>query len=970
MGIVQQKHSIPGLMVASTLHDVKDRSLIVRLMNPTPAAIEIAAGRIIGFYMPAELDEETDDERVMAQLNRMEKSTECEWPAHLKEAAGSWCKELKEEEEGAVKDLLYRYQDVFSSGDFDIGCTGVVKHSIRLKPDVKPVRQRPYRHAPVQEEEIERQVNLLKENGLIEEGRGAWSSPVVLVKKKDGRWRFCIDYRRINALSESDAYPLPRIDDSLDALGGNHYFSTLDMTSGYWQVELEEETKEKSAFVTRSGLWQWRVLPFGLTTAPSTFERLMETVMRGLQWKTLLVYLDDLIVFSKDLKTHLERLEEVFKRLRRANLKLKPSKCKLFTQEVDYLGHVVGKEGIKTDPKKVDAVKNWPRPQHKKDVRAFLGLTSYYRKFIQSYAEKSKPLTQLTTKHAPFYWQEDHQRSFELLKDSLIQAPVLKYPDFTKSFILDTDASDLAVGAVLGQRQDEGEVVVAYYSKMLSSEQNRYCATRKELLAVVKAVKHFRHYLLGRTFVIRTDHASLTWLMRQTNLTGQVARWVETLSEYSFQLEHRGGLKHMNADALSRQQCSDCVQCRRAFKVTIPVAELSCESTVELRSVNKLSELAKQQQEDINISPIYKAKRRSNEVNQELFKESSWETKQLAKMADHLFFRDDGVLVARLPIKNRRRDLQLCPQVLRAEIVKAKHELAHLGMQKTLSRIQLDWWWPGMVAEVRRYVKSCDTCQQSKTVKSNSAGERQHLFVGRPFQKLAVDLVGPFEETERGNRWILVVTDHFTRWSDAIAIPDATASVVATVLDERIFCYLGVPETIHTDQGSQFESELFQECCRIWGAEKTRTAPYSPTANGICERGNKTLGSSLRALMIDQEHRQWDLLLPQIMRTIRATPHTTTGETPNYLTLGREVRLPEAISAMEVSTGDNLPIPEYARELQRRLEEAGERLRSQQHQIRMEDTEEPSLYLVGDQVWLKSFFKKRGQIAKLHQKYI
>lgn len=970
-GVVEQKHSIPGLMVASTLHDVKDRQLIIRLANPTPTAIEVPAGRILGMFLPAEPDGDSEsDEEVAVALNRVEMKEGAELPSHLQEAAVTWCKDLKEADVGPVKKLLYKYQDIFSTGDFDIGRTGVVTHSIRLKPDAQPVRQRPYRHAPVQEEEIERQVSQLKEHGLITEGHGAWSSPVVLVKKKNGKWRFCVDYRKVNQLTEGDAYPLPRIDDSLDALGGNNYYSTVDMTSSYWQVELDPDARERTAFVTRSGLWEWKVLPFGLMTAPSTFERLVETVMRGLQWKTLLVYLDDLIIFSPDLDTHLERLEEVFKRLQRANLKLKPAKCNLFTPEVEYLGHVVGKDGIKTDPKKIKAVEEWPQPQHKKDVRAFLGLTGYYRRFIPLYADKSKPLTQLTTKHATFHWEDEHQQSFEMLKQSLLESPILKYPDFSRPFVLDTDASNIAVGAVLGQGERDGEVAVAYYSKMLSAEETRYCATRKELLAVVKSVKYFRHYLLGRHFKIRTDHAALTWLVRQPNLTGQVARWVETLSEFSFTVEHRRGLKHMNADALSRQLCQDCTQCQRAFRIETTAMDREMEGDIQIRAVEKLSDLARQQQQDKHIGPVYKAKQRGAEINEELYKEESWETKQLAKMAEHLSIRDDGVLMARLPIKNRRRDLQICPRELRDGIIKTKHEMAHLGMQKTLARIQLDWWWPGMVAEVRRYVRACNTCQQSKVVKIQTAGERQHLFVGRPFQKLAVDLVGPFEETEQGNAWILVVTDHYTRWSDAIAIPNATAKVVANTLDERIFCYLGVPEVLHTDQGSQFESELFKECCRLWGAKKTRTAPYTPTANAVCERGNKTLGASLRALMVDQQHRQWDLLLSQIMRTVRATPHTTTGETPNYLTLGREVRLPEAVTTTEVSTDDHLPVHEYAQELHKRLEEAGDRLRAQQHQIRLEDTEEPSLYTVGDKVWLKSFFKKRGQSAKLHPKYV
>lgn len=388
------------------------------------------------------------------------------------------------------------------------------------------------------------------------------------------------------------------------------------------------------------------------------------------------------------------------------------------------------------------------------------------------------------------------------------------------------------------------------------------------------------------------------------------------------------------------------------------------------KAVKVLSELAKKQQADVNLKPVYQILQRKVTVTEEHHKQVSWETKRLLQMIDHMALLEDGTMVTRIPIRGRRRQLIICPAELRKELVAEKHAQAHLGVNKTIARITLDWHWPGLTKDIRHHVNSCTTCQQAKTVKTKSSGQKQHLYVGRPWQQCAVDLVGPFQETTRGNSWILVIADHFTRWCDGIPLPDATAATVATALDERIFSYLGVPEVIHTDQGSQFQSDLFEACCKLWGSKKTRTAPYTPTGNSVVERGNKVIGASLRALILDHQHQEWDLLLPQIMRTVRATPHTTTGETPNYMMLGRETRLPESLTCSE-ATFDTFTAAEYVQDLKRRMEVVRQELQNCQTEIIVtECSEEPPLYTVGDKVWLKSFYKKRGKSQKLLPKYI
>jgi hypothetical protein len=395
-------------------------------MNPGRDVITLRPGTTIGNYISVTEEDIQETNEVQSsvstkfqirEISGYQLDRKVQIPEHLKKLHETACKGCKNKtQEQALTQLLHKYAAVFSKNDDDVGRTDLVKHSIPLIPGTKPVRLPPHRLGPQKEAEAEKQVTDLLKKGMITPASGAWSSPVVLVRKKDSKWRFCIDYRKLNAITQQDAYPLPRIDESLDALSGSQYFITLDLTSGYWQVPLDEDAQEKSAFTTRSGLWKWKVLPFGLTSAPATFQRLMEQVLQGLHWKTLLLYLDDIIVISPDFATHISRLEEVLLRLQKAGLKLKPSKCELFQDKVNYLGHVVSSQGIATDPKKVEAVKEWPIPKNIKELQAFLGLAGYYRQYIQDYATIAKPLTLLTGKNMKWEWNEETNVAFRSLK--------------------------------------------------------------------------------------------------------------------------------------------------------------------------------------------------------------------------------------------------------------------------------------------------------------------------------------------------------------------------------------------------------------------------------------------------------------------------------------------------------------------------------------------------------------------------
>lgn len=440
-GVIEGLESNPrqGIMVAASYSKPNEaREVFIRCMSPHEEATVIASATCIAVFQ--EVDGVPIENVMFNQITSGDEQNNTHGaesprpsmsaPIHTKELTGAAIEHCTtNEERSAVVALLNKYSDVFSKGDDDMGCTNLVEHSIPTKPNTRPIRQPPRRLGYETESEVTRQLKDLESRGLISPADSAWSSPVVLVKKKDNKWRFCVDYRQLNAATTQDAYPLPRIDDSLDALSGSQLFSTLDLLAGYWQLPLDTDARQKSAFVTRNGLWKWHVLPFGLTSAPATFERLMERVLRGFHCKSLLLYLDDIIVFSPDFKSHIHRLQLVFERLRAANLELKPSKCELFKKEVKYLGHVVSSAGVATDPEKVVAVKNWPIPKCLTEVKAFLGTIGYYMRYCPDFASLAKPLHRLTAKATPFQWTPECNQPFEVLKHCIITAPILGYPD-------------------------------------------------------------------------------------------------------------------------------------------------------------------------------------------------------------------------------------------------------------------------------------------------------------------------------------------------------------------------------------------------------------------------------------------------------------------------------------------------------------------------------------------------------------
>lgn len=889
----------------------------VTLVNESDDDVVLRQGRAISLLSPVQ---EVLEIRLATEGTEVENKEMLEnekprgLPIHLESLFEGSGKNLQAEEKQNLRDLLTEYEEVFVGPEGTLGKTNVVKHHIDTG-DAMPIKQHPRRIPYSQIDAMNAEIDKMLEKGIIQPSSSPWSSPVVLVKKSDGSLRFCVDYRKLNAVTKKDSFPLPRIDETLDAISGSQFFCVMDLASGFWQIELDDESREKTAFCSRRGLFEFTRLSFGLCNAPSGFARLMSHVLKGMSSSEVLVYVDDIMVHGKTFQATLSSLREVFNRLRSSGLKLKPGKCQLFKDSVKYLGHVVSQEGVSCDPEKLEAIRDWAIPRSVKEVRAMLGTASYYRKYIKNFAKLAAPLTALLHKGVKFIWSEDCQDAFEMIKSHLISAPVLAFPIEDGDFRLDTDASDLGLGAVLSQLQNGEEKVIAYASKTLSPSQQVYCTTYKELLAVRIFVEHFRVYLYGRRFTVRTDHASLRWLKNFDRPEGMVMRWISYLDTFDIQWVHRPGANHGNADGLSRksptrrchyEKCVDCgteshSNCSVDYEEVLHVVtdqrtetnQVDDEFKMWLKQWSKL-QISTWQQSDPDLFKIMEDKGLGHQ--RPPFKEitsCSANYKTLWAMWDELLL-VEGVLYRQQLLSPKHEPILQCiaPKEIRSFILTQLHNsrmAGHLGITKTSNRIRQRFYWPGYRKDVERWCRKCKTCAQTNKRSSKSA--LVHDLAGSPLERVGIDIVGPLPVSENGNSYILVVVDYFTRWTEAYPIPDQKALTVADKFVSEFITRFGVPERLISDQGTDFMSELFRNMCQLMEIEQARCSPYHPATNGLTERMNATIQSMLSAF-VNEYRNDWEEHLPYVLFAYRAAVQESTGCTPNLLMLGREVAAP------------------------------------------------------------------------------
>ena len=823
----------------------------------------------------------------------------------------------------AAKSLLTKYRDAFSLDDGDLGCTDLIYHEIPLMDDV-PVRQRYRRLPPSQFSLVKSHIQELLQRGIVRVSSSPYSSPIVVVRKKCGDIRLCVDYRQLNAKTRKDAYPLPRIEESLDALTGAKWFSTLNLASGYNQVPMSERDKEKTAFCTPFGLFEFNRMPFGLCNAPGTFQRLMERIFGDQSFQSLLLYLDDIIIFSTSFSQHLQRLEMVLSRLQQHNLKLKMSKCHFFQREVRYLGHIISPAGVATDPEKTRAVAEWKRPSTVTELRGFLGFASFYRRFVEGFAKHAAPLHRLVgelegSKKKPRskvsaklegQWSESCEKAFQTLKNKLVTTPVLGYADFKKPFILEVDASHQGLGAVLAQEQDGARRPIAFASRGLRpSERNmsNYSSMKLEFLALKWAItEKFREYLLGTAFTVYTDNNPLSYL-QTAKLAAVEQRWASELASFNFDIKYRPGAANRNADALSRQPNTPAVH---SISDIVPGFNIPSQMTgskkysptqpqltgnvmaVDAAPVREKADLQALQATDPVVKaflPYWRRGRppdraeRSREPNQVLELVRQW---RRIKEKGNVLYRE-----VQMPPSRQTVHQLLLPKALQAEVLTSLHDNhGHQGAERTTALVRERCYWPNMRSDIDQWCKECERCIIAKAVRPSVRTFMGHLTASKPLEVVAIDFT-TLERASDGREHVLVVTDVFSKFTQAYPTSDQKAHTVVKILTEKWFYTYGVPKRIHSDQGRNFEGELLKRLCQLYGIAKSRTTPYHPEGNGQCERFNRTLFDLLRCLP-GEKKRKWPQLLPQLVFAYNTTVHQSTGHSPYELMFGQKPQLP------------------------------------------------------------------------------
>jgi hypothetical protein len=876
-----------------------------------------------------------------------------------------------------VYEVLLKHPRVVSGGKLDLGEARGIEHRIDTG-DTTPIRV-PMRHLPFHKcETIRKEVDAMIDSDVIEPSYSPWSAPVVLVKKKDGTERFCMDYRKLNEVTRKDVYPLPRCEEILESLSGTAYFSHLDLVRGYWQIKVAKEDREKTAFATPEGLFQFKRLPFGLTNAPATFQRVMNNILSGLTWTDCLVYLDDIIVFGSTLAEHNKRLDEVLARLEQTGLKLNAKKCHLVQEKCVILGHLVSKEGISTDPEKTQVIRDWPIPNNISDLRSFLGCIGYYRQFIRDFAKIAEPLYKLERKGTVYNWNKESDVAFQTLKQKLISAPILAYPRLDLSFTLDTDACDTGIGAVLSQEQEDGERPIAFAARALTKAERNYSTTRKELLALVWGMEHFAPYLVGNMFTARTDHNALKWLNNFKEPKGQVARWIERLSIFNFTIEHRPGRKHGNADGVSRRPWEDELETQTgAPSVDENVTSVTTkeeESTGHWCHRWTKSDMKLYQYEDLHIGRVLKWVQEGRKPPEEEIKRFGPETGNLWSQFESLTL-VDGLLYRKFEDEaGNVKYLQLClPSKLVPDVLEISHNIptsGHLGAQKMYEGIRRRFYWKGWQSDVMKHCKSCHKCEERNSQSKKPRAVLKSDPAGYPMEKIAMDIIGPLPTTGKGNRFILVVIDYFTRWPEAYAMPNQEAHTIAEKLIREWISRYGVMKQLHTDQGRSFENEVMRELTDMLRIKKTRTTPYHPQSDGMVERLNRTLKDML-AKTVNDRHDDWDVWISQVLLAYRTTTHMSTGFTPHYMMFGREARMPVDVIAPDPPGEKDLSRQQYVRESKERFQKSYEMARettgksTQRYKEYYDAKANGKPFEIGDRVWLHVPYVKKGKSLKL-----
>lgn len=834
-------------------------------------------------------------------------------------------KDMRKREE--LVSLLQDYAECFSTDTAELGCTDKIKMRIDLNSE-KPICYRPYRLSEFEKSIVRDKIKDLIENKIIQESNSPYSSPIVLVKKNNGDYRLCVDYRKLNSITVKDRYPMPIIEEQVEKLNGKCVFTSLDMSQGFYQIPLEEESIPKTGFSTPEGHYEFLRMPFGLANSPSVYQRLIDRILGTLRYEKALPYMDDLLIASASEDEALSTLKEVLDIVRDSKLTLNLSKCKFLQSKIQYLGYEICEEGIRPGTKKIEAVTKFKEPENIHELRMFLGLTSYFRKFVRGYAVIAHDLYKLLKKGEPWLWDTAHNEAFNKLKDILTTRPVLTLYDPKASIEVHTDASSKGVAGILLQDDGSGLKPVAYFSRKTSREESIYHSYELESLAVVESLKRFRVYLVGVEFKVVTDCAAVRQTFEKRDLLPRIARWWLSIQEYSFTVIHRPGTTHKHVDALSRS----------------PVDESDHIESHSMMVLDLLDWVVCMQYQDPRLN-IIKEKLESNDNDPEI--------KNNYKLKDNKIYR-----------KCLNDELRVViPKYCKWNILRKYHDdIGHPGLKKCDKLIKENCWFPGMTRFIRKYVNGCLDCAYKRGQYGKHEGELHPIDKGtEPMNTLHIDHAGPFCKSRKGGSYLFVVVDSFTKFVWAKACKTTKSAEVIEKLNE-IFSAFGYPKRIISDSGAAFTSKSFKEFCVQNQIKHVKNAIACPRSNGQVERYNRTLIEAINKSTTDEK--DWDTCLNKVVWGINNTVHATTGFTPYRLMFQASRSLLQGLENNSVDDEDTA---------QNNVEIVRENIRKKAIDMKKRfdaKRNRPTIYKIKDLVlWRKSESGNKDVRRKLKEKY-
>ena len=806
----------------------------------------------------------------------------------------------------AVTNLLQEYADVFPK-EVPPGLPPIrgIEHQIDLIPGASLPNRAPYRTNPDETKEIQRQVQELLNKGYVRESLSPCAVPVLLVPKKDGSWRMCVDCRAINNITIRYRHPIPRLDDMLDELSGSIVFSKIDLRSGYHQIRMKLGDEWKTAFKTKFGLYEWLVMPFGLTNAPSTFMRLMNEVLRSFIGRFVVVYFDDILIYSRSLEEHLDHLRAVFNALRDAHLFGNLEKCTFCTDRVSFLGYVVTPQGIEVDQAKVEAIHSWPVPCTVTQVRSFLGLAGFYRRFVKDFSTIAAPLHELTKKGATFTWAAAQQDAFNTLKDKLTHAPLLQLPDFNKTFELECDASGIGLGGVLLQ---EGKPV-AYFSEKLSGPSLNYSTYDKELLALVRTLETWQHYLWPKEFVIHSDHESLKHIRSQAKLNRRHAKWVEFIESFPYVIKHKKGKENIIADALSRRYT---MLSQLDFKI-------------------------------FGLETIKEQYAHDNDFKDVLLNCQEGKTWNRFVLTDGFVFRANKLCIPASSVR-----------LLLLQEAHGGGLMGHFGVKKTEDILAGHFFWPKMRRDVERFVARCTTCQKAKS-RLNPHGLYMPLPVpSAPWEDISMDFVLGLPRTKKGRDSVFVVVDRFSKMAHFIPCHKSDdATHVADLFFREIVRLHGVPNTIVSDRDAKFLSHFWRTLWAKLGTKLLFSTTCHPQTDGQTEVVNRTLSTLLRAVL-KKNIKMWEECLPHVEFAYNRSQHSTTKKSPFEIVYGFVPRAPIDLLPLPTSERVNFDAKQRAELILKLHETTKEKIECMNAKYKLAGSKGKKhvIFEPGDLVWL------------------